>query len=304
MGTTGLTIRGDGGRDLQGAGALPTARLLRHRPRRRVAALQEASDLVSRRGSSTRPVMRLGQLSACGRLHDRGHRGGCPARSPRCEEMSSPRACRIAQSCRDGQPGSPPQGSVPAWTAAPRSSLMAPIPRLLTDGDVSMSDLPLGDVRPWMADRRLSHGIAMACRPALPSPWADPWLGVMHRGRPHEGPDHFISFRRGMPRDPVDAPPGFSFGRRYRRRDGRHGGATSGRSAPLDCAQPPSSSIVRTCRTPSTGSSPSCRRRAARGSSLDDGRPPATPASPEVAFCTMPPGGHAPGAAIERDCGP
>jgi hypothetical protein len=81
-------------------------------------------------------------------------------------------------------------------------------------------------------------------------------------GRPHEGPDHLVSFRRGMPRDPVDAPPGFSFGPgRYRRRDGRHGGATSGRSAPLDCAHPPSSSIVGTCRTPRTGSSPSGRRR-------------------------------------------
>jgi hypothetical protein len=42
----------------------------------------------------------------------------------------------------------------------------------------------------------------------------------------------------------------------------------------------------------------------ARGTSSDDGRPPTTPASREVAFCTLPPRRHAPSAAIEGDCGP
>ena len=143
-----------------------------------------------------------------------------------------------------------------------RSALMALIPRLLADGDVSLFDLPLGDLRPWMADRRLSHGIAMACRPRSSFSVCRPRVRRHAPGRPHEEPDHLVSFRRGMPRDPVDAPPGSSFGPgRYRRRDGRHEGATSGRSAPLDCAHPPSSSIVGTCRTPRTGSSPSGRRR-------------------------------------------
>src|SRR5215213_6458945 len=92
-----------------------------------------------------------------------------------------------------------------------RSALMAPIPRPLADGDMSLFDLPLGDLRPWMADRRLSHGIAMACRPRSSSV-CRPLVRRHAPGGPYERPDHLIFARCGMPRDPVDAPPGFSFG--------------------------------------------------------------------------------------------
>ena len=102
----------------------------------------------------------------------------------------------------------------PLFPARPerRSALMAPIPRLPADGDMSLFDLPLGDLRPWMADRRLSHGIAMACRPRSSFSVCKPLVGRHAPGGPYEGPDHLIFARCGMPEDPVDAAPGFSFG--------------------------------------------------------------------------------------------
>jgi hypothetical protein len=143
-----------------------------------------------------------------------------------------------------------------------RSALVAPIPRLLADGDMSLSDLPLGDVRSWMVDRRLSHGIAMACRPALPSRCADPGFGVMHRVGRTRGPTtsspsavvcrEILSTR--LPASPSGrAGTGGGMGGMVARR----------RVAPhrLTAPHPPSSSIVGTCRTPRTGSSPSGRRR-------------------------------------------
>lgn len=184
-----------------------------------------------------------------------------------------------------------------------RSTLMAPIPRLLADSDMSLFDLPHGDVRPWMADRPLSHGIAMACRPRSSFSVCRPLVRRHAPGRPYEGPDHLILFRVAC-REILSMRLPASVSGRYRRRDGWHEGATSGRSARRDCAHPPSSAIVGTYRTSSTGSRPPGRRRVRSRSSLDDGRPPATPASREMAFCTMPPGRHAPGAAIEGNCGP
>ena len=193
--------------------------------------------------------------------------------------MSSRRACRIAQGRRDGQPGSPPQGSVPAWTAGPRSS------HRLVHWPNRCSRLDQSAVRhSWrrFRDRWLTAiGVRSTSRSgtfdrgwridasATVSPWpavpalprcADPWFGVMHRVGRTSGPttssSPAVACREILSMRLPASPSG-----RYRRRDGWHEGATSGRSARLDCAHPPSSAIVGTCRTPSTGSSPSGRRR-------------------------------------------
>ena len=159
----------------------------------------------------------------------------------------------------------------PLFPARPerRSALMAPIPRLLADGDVSLFDLPLGDLRPWMADRRLSHGIAMACRPRSSFPVCRPLVRGHAPGGRTRGPttssSPAVACRGILSMRLPTSPSG-----RYRRRDGWHEGATPGRSARLDCAHPPSSAIVGTCRTPSTGAPARLAADAsARGTSLD-----------------------------------
>jgi hypothetical protein len=157
------------------------------------------------------------------------------------------------------------------------SALMAP---LLAAGDGRRYE----SVRPSVGGRstvdggrRLSHGIAMACRPPLFSVCTS-WFGVMHRMGRTRGPTATSSSAVASRRISSMRRPASSSGR-YRRRDGWHEGATSGRSARLDCAHPPSPAIVGTCRMTSTGSPAPVwpPTSPARGTSLDDGRPPATP---------------------------
>jgi hypothetical protein len=180
---------------------------------------------------------------------------------------------------------------------------MAPIPRLLADGDMSLFDLPLGDVRPWTADRRLSHGIAMACRPRSSSV-CRPLVRRHAAGRPYEGPNHVIFA-------PLwHAERSFGCASRLLLRAGTGGGmdgmraqrqvALRGSAAPIHRRPRSSGRTALPAQAPARLAADS----SARGTSLDDGRPPATPACREVAFCTMPPRRHAPGAAIEEDCGP
>ena len=194
----------------------------------------------------------------------------------------------------------------PLFPARPerRSALMAPIPRPLADGDMSLFDLPLGDLRPWMADRRLSHGIAMACRPRSSFSVCRPLGSASCTGWAVRGarPPHLRLLWH--------AERSCRYASRLLLRAGTGGGmdgmraqrqvALRGLTAPTH-RRPRSSGRA---GLPAQAPARLAADASARGTSLDDGRPPTTPASRKVAFCTLPPRGHAPSAAIEGDCGP
>jgi hypothetical protein len=179
----------------------------------------------------------------------------------------------------------------PLFPARPerRSALMAPIPRLLADGDMSLFDLPLGDLRPWMADRRLSHGIAMACRPRSHSRCADPWFGVMHR----------VAVRGARPphlRPLWHAERSCRCASRLLLRAGTGGGMDGMRAQRQVALRGLTAPTHRRPRSSGRAGLPAQAlqpvwppTRPLAGPHSTDGRPPTTPASREVAFCTLPP---------------
>jgi hypothetical protein len=82
--------------------------------------------------------------------------------------------------------------------------------RLVTDGDMSPFDHPLGDVRPWMS---VDASATVSPWPAVPrSSWCAHPGSASCTGWAVRGPDRHIFFRCGKPKDLVDAPPGFFFG--------------------------------------------------------------------------------------------